>query len=43
MTFGINADFDSFPDVDVLAGGIRAGLDELVALAGSRPAAAAQQ
>ena len=43
MTFGINADFDSFPDVDVLADGIRAGLDELVALAGSRPAAAAQQ
>jgi diacylglycerol O-acyltransferase / wax synthase len=43
MTFGINADFDSFPDVDVLSRGIRAGLDELVALAGSRPAAAAQQ
>ena len=43
MTFGINADFDAFPDVDVLADGIRAGLDELVALAGSRPSAAAQQ
>jgi WS/DGAT/MGAT family acyltransferase len=31
MTFGINADFDAFPDVDVLAGGIRRGVDELVA------------
>ncbi|HEX2073972.1 MAG TPA: wax ester/triacylglycerol synthase family O-acyltransferase [Geodermatophilus sp.] len=30
MTFGINADFDAFPDVDVLAGGIRRGVDELV-------------
>lgn len=43
MTFGINADFDAFPDVDVLARGIRVGLDELVALAGSRSSAAAQQ
>jgi WS/DGAT/MGAT family acyltransferase len=43
ITFGINADFDSFPDVDVLARGIRAGLDELVELSGSRPGAAAQQ
>ena len=34
MTFGINADFDAFPDVDVLSGGIRRGLDELVAAAG---------
>jgi diacylglycerol O-acyltransferase / wax synthase len=33
MTFGINADFDAFPDVDVLSAGIRAGLDELLALA----------
>jgi diacylglycerol O-acyltransferase / wax synthase len=33
MTFGINADFDAFPDVDVLSGGIRAGIDELLALA----------
>lgn len=32
MTFGINADFDAFPDVDVLAGGIGAGMRELVAL-----------
>ena len=40
MTFGINADFDAFPDVDVLAGGIRAGLDELIALSGKETAAA---
>jgi diacylglycerol O-acyltransferase / wax synthase len=33
MTFGINADFDAYPDVDVLAGGIRRGVDELVATA----------
>jgi WS/DGAT/MGAT family acyltransferase len=33
MTFGINADFDGFPDVDVLAGGIRRGIDELTAVA----------
>lgn len=43
MTFGINADFDAFPDVDALASGIRAGLDELVALSGSRPSAGARQ
>jgi diacylglycerol O-acyltransferase / wax synthase len=30
MTFGINADFDAFPDVDVLAQGIRGGIDELL-------------
>src|SRR4051794_26274682 len=35
MTFGINADFDAFPDVDVLAGGIRRGVDELTELAGT--------
>jgi diacylglycerol O-acyltransferase len=34
MTFGINADFDAFPDIDVLSGGIRAGIEELLALAG---------
>jgi diacylglycerol O-acyltransferase / wax synthase len=33
MTFGINADFDAFPDIDVLSAGIRAGIDELLALA----------
>jgi WS/DGAT/MGAT family acyltransferase len=44
MTFGINADFDAFPDVDVLAAGIRRGVDELTELAsGSRPATAAAQ
>jgi diacylglycerol O-acyltransferase len=33
MTFGLNADFDGFPDLDVLSGGIRRGLDELLTLA----------
>jgi WS/DGAT/MGAT family acyltransferase len=33
MTFGINADFDGYPDVDVLSGGIRRGIEELLALA----------
>jgi WS/DGAT/MGAT family acyltransferase len=33
FSFGITADFDSFPDVDVIADGIRAGFDELVAAA----------
>ena len=46
MTFGINADFDGFPDVDVLAGGIRRGIDELKVAAGTAepaPAAPAAQ
>ena len=30
MTFGINADFDGYPDVDVLSGGIRRGIEELL-------------
>ncbi|WP_240619631.1 wax ester/triacylglycerol synthase family O-acyltransferase [Blastococcus sp. TF02-8] len=33
MTFGINADFDAFPDVDALSGGIRRGIEELLELA----------
>jgi diacylglycerol O-acyltransferase len=33
MTFGINADFDGYPDIDVLSGGIRKGIEELLALA----------
>ena len=33
MTFGLNADFDGYPDIDVLSGGIRRGLDELLTLA----------
>jgi WS/DGAT/MGAT family acyltransferase len=33
MTFGLNADFDGFPDLEVLSGGIRKGLDELLTLA----------
>jgi diacylglycerol O-acyltransferase len=32
INFGINADFDGVPDVQVLADGIRAGFDELVAV-----------
>jgi diacylglycerol O-acyltransferase / wax synthase len=43
MTFGINADFDAFPDVDVLSGGIRAGIDELLALAGKAGTTAASR
>ncbi|WP_448628766.1 WS/DGAT/MGAT family O-acyltransferase [Geodermatophilus sp. URMC 64] len=43
MTFGINADFDGFPDIDVLATGIRRGVDELKEIADKQPAAAAQQ
>ncbi|MGY1603496.1 WS/DGAT/MGAT family O-acyltransferase [Geodermatophilus sp. SYSU D00815] len=43
MTFGINADFDAFPDVDVLATGIRRGVDELTELAARAPAQAAAQ
>jgi diacylglycerol O-acyltransferase len=42
MTFGINADFDSFPDVDLLANGIRNGIEELKALAGKETTAAAR-
>ncbi|WNV77187.1 wax ester/triacylglycerol synthase family O-acyltransferase [Geodermatophilus sp. DSM 44513] len=41
MTFGINADFDAFPDVDVLSRGICAGLAELLEAAQATPAAAA--
>jgi diacylglycerol O-acyltransferase / wax synthase len=44
MTFGINADFDGYPDIDVLSGGIRKGIEELLALAeksGTAKAAAA--
>ena len=37
MTFGINADFDGVPDVDVLADGIARGIEELAALAGDTP------
>jgi diacylglycerol O-acyltransferase / wax synthase len=33
MTFGVNADFDGYPDVDVLSGGIRRGIEELLTLA----------
>jgi WS/DGAT/MGAT family acyltransferase len=33
MTFGINADFDGYPDIDILSGGIRRGIEELLAIA----------
>ncbi|SDE92153.1 acyltransferase, WS/DGAT/MGAT [Blastococcus fimeti] len=33
MTFGINADFDAFADVDVLSRGIRRGIEELLEFA----------
>jgi diacylglycerol O-acyltransferase len=33
MTFGLNADFDGYPDLDTLSSGIRRGLDELLTLA----------
>ncbi len=33
MTFGINADFDAFSDVEVLSAGIRQGIEELLELA----------
>jgi len=36
MTFGINVDFDAFPDVDVLAQGICRGMEELVETAAVR-------
>lgn len=40
MTFGINADFDAYPDVDVLSGGIRRGVEQLLDRArAGRPAA----
>jgi WS/DGAT/MGAT family acyltransferase len=37
IAFGVTGDWDSVPDIDVLAGGIATGMDELLAL--SRPAA----
>ncbi|WP_233517537.1 WS/DGAT/MGAT family O-acyltransferase [Geodermatophilus marinus] len=40
VTFGVNADFDAFPDVDVLSSGIRRGVDELLAAARSGKQAA---
>jgi WS/DGAT/MGAT family acyltransferase len=35
MTFGINADFDGYPDIDVLSGGIRRSIDQLLKIAGA--------
>jgi diacylglycerol O-acyltransferase / wax synthase len=39
VTFGINADFDAFPDVDVLSEGIGRGMRELLELADTPRAA----
>jgi WS/DGAT/MGAT family acyltransferase len=42
MTFGINADFDAFPDVDVLSRGICTGVSELLeAASAAAPTSAA--
>jgi WS/DGAT/MGAT family acyltransferase len=44
LNFGINADFDAVPDIGVLSGGIRRGIDELLDRAtatAATPAAAA--
>jgi len=38
MNFGLLADYDALPDVDVIADGIRASLDELLGLARERKA-----
>lgn len=35
VSFGVTADWDSSPDLEVLVSGIRAGLDELLELAGA--------
>jgi len=40
LYFGVNADFDAMPDIQVLADGIRGGFDELVKLAAAAPASA---
>jgi diacylglycerol O-acyltransferase / wax synthase len=42
LNFGINADFDTVPDITVLTAGIRAGFAELTALAAAPRAPAAQ-
>ncbi|SDO75283.1 acyltransferase, WS/DGAT/MGAT [Pedococcus dokdonensis] len=39
FSFGVTADFDSFPDVELITDGIRAGFDELVAAAADAPVA----
>jgi hypothetical protein len=37
MNFGLLGDFDSLPDIDAIGDWIRAGIEELVTLAGGRP------
>jgi WS/DGAT/MGAT family acyltransferase len=39
MTFGINADFDAFPDLGVLTDGIRRAIEELIGVAEAGPVA----
>ncbi|NEM07763.1 wax ester/triacylglycerol synthase family O-acyltransferase [Geodermatophilus normandii] len=43
MTFGINADFDAFPDIGVLSEGICRGIAELVGLAAEKQPATASR
>ena len=38
LSFGVSGDYDTAPDIDVLAAGIEAGLAQLVALAEPAPA-----
>ena len=40
LYFGVTGDYDNAPDIDVLTGGINAGMDDLLALASpAKPAA----
>ena len=41
LNYGVTGDYDTAPDIGVLAAGIEAGMDELLTLAGRRRAAAA--
>src|SRR3954467_12434831 len=43
MTFVLNADFDGYPDLDVLSAGIRGGIDELLGLAAKQTTPATEQ
>ena len=38
LNFGVTADLDAVPDIGVLSGGIRAGIDELLEHAEPKPA-----
>jgi hypothetical protein len=41
LNFGVTGDFDAVPDIGVLSGGIRAGIDELLEYVAPEPAAPA--